>query len=103
MLKATFQTIRQTTWKTVVGLLTVQARQKVEMEAAIFKESVNQFPYLLLVAQVLLMKKLKVVRQTILAAKDILKKLVCVAMAQPKQTVGSFIRILALRIHHHAK
>jgi len=103
MLKATFQTIRQTTWKTVVGLLTVQARQKVEMEVVIFKESVNQLPCLLLLAQAHLMKKLKVVRQTILAAKGTLKKLVCVAMAQLKQTVGSFIQILVLQTHHHAK
>jgi hypothetical protein len=103
MLKATFQTIRQTTWKIVVGLLTAQARQKVEMEAATFKESVNQLPCLLLLAQAHLMKKLKAVRQIILAAKDTLKKLVCVATAQLKQTVGNSTRTLALRTHHHAK
>ena len=103
MLKATFKTIRQTTWKTVVLLLIVQAQQKVEMGVALLKEFVNQLLCLLLLAQALLMKKLKVVHQIILAIKNTLKKLLCVPMGQIKQTAGSFIQILALQTHHHVK
>jgi len=103
MLKAILKTIRQTIYQVVAGMLTVQARQKVEMGVAMPKEFVNQSQCLLLLAQVHLMKKQKVVRQTILAAKGTLKKLLCVAMVQLKQTAGNSIQILALRTHHHAK
>ena len=103
MLKATFKTIRQTTLKTVVLPLIAQAQQKVEMEVALLKEFVNQLSCLLLLAQALLMRKLKVVHQIILATKNTLKKLVCVPMGQLKQTDGNFIQILVLQIHHHVK
>jgi hypothetical protein len=107
MLKTTFQTIQQITLKTVVLRLTAQARQKVEMEVVLSKKFVNrllhQLSHLSLLAQVLLMKKLKVVRQIIPAAKSTLKRLVCVLMEQLKQVVGNCIRILALQIHHHVK
>jgi len=103
MLKATFKTIRQTMLQAVAGLLTVQARQKAEMGVATLNKCVSQLQCLLLLVQVLLMKKLKAVRQTILVVKSTLKKLVRAAMAQLKQAVGSFIQIPALRTHHHAK
>ena len=103
MLKATFKTIRQATWKAVVRLLTAQVHQKGEMGAAIFKIYVAQLQCLLLLVQVLLMKKQKAVRQIILVVKDTLKKLACAATAQLKQTVGSFIQTPAPQIHHHAK
>ena len=103
MLKATFKTIRQTMLQAVAGLLTVQAHQKAAMAVATLNKFANQLQCLLLLAQAHLTKKLKAVRQIILAAKDTLKKLLCVATAQLKQTVGNFIQILVLRIHHHAK
>ena len=103
MLKATFKTIRQATWKAVAGLLAAQAHQKVAMGAAISKIYVAQLRCLLLLVQALLMKKQKAVRQIILAVKGTLKRLACVATAQLKQTVGSFIQTPAPQIHHHAK
>ena len=103
MLKATFKTIRQTMRQTVAGLLTVQAHQKAAMGVVTSSKFANQLQCLLLLVQALLMKKLKAVRQIILAVKSTLKKLVCAAMAQLKQAVGNFIQILVLRIHHHAK
>jgi hypothetical protein len=87
----------------VAGLLTAQAHQKAEMGVAILNKFANQLQYLLLLVQALLMKKLKAVRQTILAVKSTLKKLVRAAMAQLKQAAGSFIQILVPQIHHHAK
>jgi hypothetical protein len=87
----------------VAGLLTVQAHQKAAMGVVSSSKFANQLQCLLLLVQALLMKKLKAVRQTILVVKSILKKLVRAAMAQLKQVAGNFIRILALRTHHHAK
>jgi hypothetical protein len=103
MRKATFKTTQQTTWKTVVLLLIVQAHQKAEMGVVLFKEFASQFQCLLLLVQVHLMRKLKAARQIILVLKSTLKKLVCVAMAQLKQTVGNSIQILAFQTHHHVK
>jgi DnaJ-domain-containing protein 1 len=103
MLKATFKTIRQTIHQAVAGLLAAQAHQKVAMGVATLNKFANQLRCLLLLVQVLLMKKQKAVRQTILVVKNTLKKLACAATAQLKQTVGSFIQTPAPQIHHHAK
>ena len=103
MLKATFKTIQQATWKAVARSLTAQVHQKGETGAAISKIYVAQLRCLLLLVQALLMKKQKAVRQIILAVKGTLKKLACAATAQLKQTVGSFIQTPAPQIHHHAK
>jgi hypothetical protein len=89
--------------QTVAGLLTVQTHQKAAMGVVTLNRCVSQLQCLLLLVQALLMKKLKTAHQIILAVKSTLKKLVRVAMAQLKQTVGSFIQILVPQIHHHAK